>query len=305
MSDDQTIETKEQPVSLSPEIKDLVGFEPTAFQPKEDQTGAKAKEEVKPSEEVTPPSEAPGEKPKDSEVKEPDKPTDEPKKPESEGEKPKDEKAKLEEFEVAGKKYSSFEEAVKVVNSISGDNTRLAGELKQFKNQNSSLQEKLDEASVVNQALADQIKAWEAYNRGELDEIPNSFVDQFQKIEQQKKEKQTERENTEFSTLAKQQIDDIYQEPDFETYRETFIEMIKLMPDNVKIEPETIYQWSKDRVNGKKKDNTDIEKIVEQRVKQELAKIASAKTAGGESITTPQTPKVNLSPEIADLVGKK
>jgi hypothetical protein len=275
---------------LSPEVADYFGENKT--------------EDVSKKEEVTPDDK--GKEVVEDKTKENDSKENEDKKPESEKDKKEEaEEEKKEgdlpdEYEVAGKKYSSLEEAIKAVNSISGANSQLAGELKSKSRQLNEANEKVVEITKLLEDYKIANEAWAKYYEGEgakpdstKENIEAEIMRVVENLDKKKSEKaQKEQYQTE--------LDEIFSSEDIQDVLPVFKELVDEYGDSPKVSPKKLYERARTLVKGSK---TDLSKEVEERVRKELAKKEAVKgsgTSGGS--TKNEDPLEELSPEIADYI---
>src|SRR3990167_5085439 len=152
---------KEQVNSDDKEIKPVV-----AEQTKENDSEGK-QGEAKPTE---------GEKPEEAKPTE-DKKTTDTKDEDGEDKKPKGDNVQPTEFEVAGKKYTTFDEAVKAVNRISGDNTRISGNVSKLNSEKAELESKLSETSALLEKFKEANQLWQKHFDGDGDRPDTSKLD--------------------------------------------------------------------------------------------------------------------------------
>lgn len=203
-------------------------------------------------------------------------------------------------YEVAGTKYTTLQDAIAAVNRINGDNTRLAGESKQFKEQAVELKTQVQTLETLLKDYKDANAEWQKYYDGEGDKPDVSKAEIQELITKKVNEiKQTEKE-----LFTKQQfeaeLDDVFAEPDFETVKPFFTELVNEYDGTPKVSPKKLYERA--RVLSKKdvlKDTVDIEKMAEELANKKLAKLEAAKSsasAGGSSHKSEET----VSPVLED-----
>lgn len=224
------------------------------------------------------------------------------------GEDSKDKKtAQPAEIEVAGTKYATIEEAVKAVNRINGDNTRLSGETKSLRKEKTELQSKVESLEKL---LSDYKKAneeWQKYYEDGGEKPDNTKVDIEELIDkkvkdikaQESKIAQTERFNAE--------LDEVFADPEFETVKPFFQELVDEYDGVPKVSPKKLYERAK--VLSKKdvlKESLDIDKMIEERAEKKLAQKEAAKAAtvsGGS--TKPSDAFEGMSPEVAEYFKQR
>lgn len=289
---DQTIEANAD-VSLSPEVADYFG---------ENKVEQKAEEKV--TSDVTENKKDDAEKTKENTSKENEekKPTDETEKKEE----AKEDKEEIkdgdlpDEYEVAGKKYSSLEEAIKAVNSISGANSQLAGELKSTSRKLNDATEKIAEITKLLEDYKEANDAWAKYYEGngeKPDSTKQSIEAEIVKVVEEMDKKKSDKAQKE---QYQNELDEIFQSDDINDVLPLFKELVEEYGDSPKVSPKKLYERARLLVKGSK---NDLSKEVDERVRKELAKKEASKaqgTSGGSS--KKDDPYEDLSPEIADYI---
>ena len=293
---DQTPEATSPEESLSPEVADYVGMED------ESQAPAAADEKVIPAEtgetppetqpegEPTPPAEVP---PAPEPVKEPEPKVEPPK-----------EDSQPKEFVVAGQKYTSLDAAIAAVNRISGDNSRLAGDLKLTAEQLTEKEKAIEDLKKTNEA-------WEKYYNGD-GEKPGADIEKIvEQVLERKQKAQSEADR------VKQYKDELMALPKEEDYAEVFPKMEELaerLGENLpKISPKELYKMArglvKEQVAAPEPKSSDtlpppapIVEAVKEGVNKEIAKSEAKKMVGGASRRSSSIVELPVSREVADYV---
>lgn len=241
----------------------------------------------------------------DDQIPTEDKKTTETKK--EEGEDTSKDAAQPTEFEVAGTKYSTLEEAVKAVNRINGDNTRLSGETKALRKEKNELASKTESLEKL---LDDYKKAnleWQKYYEDGGDKPDTSKIDIEKAIEKKVSEIKEKEKLIDLKTQYDNELDEIFAEPDFEQVKSVFEELVNEYDGLPKVSPKKLYERAK--ILAKKdllKEGLDIEKMVDERVQKKLNQKEASKTSndsGGSSDTV--DPLKGLSPEVAEYFKQR
>lgn len=286
----------DSPEDISPEVQALVGGDHPAEQPTDEQ--------------VTP-SEA-GEKPSEDTTKENiSEKTEENKKPDTESKTEEDDQSKKKEdvksetFKVAGRTYNTLDDAIGAVNSISGENTRLVGEVKLLNREKQDLSQKISEVETLLNQYAEANKAWKEYYEGngekpkvEAHDIEALVAQKIKQIHQEEEEQETKQQ---FS----QEIDEIVASDDFLEVRPFFEELMNDYDGVPNISPKKIYERAQAlhlKNKNKSTDPVDMEKEIEERVRKELAKREAGRQGTGGSGGGP--PSTNdVSDEVMAVLG--
>lgn len=203
------------------------------------------------------------------------------------------------EFLVAGKKYTSVEEAAKAVNRISGDNTRLAGDI-------NSLTTKLSQKEEVVAELQKKVKEWEDYYNGEPGkEIPKgeNVEDTVRKL--LKEEKQIEQQNA-LKQQYTTELDDLVNEKDYSVVMPVMNDLAEKLGNSLhSISPKQLYKMARGVVRDS--DTTQVletaQKIADEKTKTEINKKEASKVVGGNAKKSPSIVEDEISPELAALLG--
>jgi hypothetical protein len=197
------------------------------------------------------------------------------------------------EYEVAGKKYQTFNEAREAIKRIACDNTRMAGELKTLQQQRDENETKFQEALKAN-------KDWQEYFDNPEKNTAPPAVKQIVKeaLAEEEEKKQT-------ASLQKQYADEIEtlpKEPDFNEVYPIFKGLAEELGDNIKkISPAKLFKMARGLLpSGEKTDDKkpidELSKTIEKNIatKKEAAKVAGG--GGGKANATME----EVSPEVAD-----
>jgi len=179
-----------------------------------------------------------------------------------------------------------LEEAIKLVNSISGDNTRLAGEYKKT-------HADLEKAQRELEAAQERLKNWEEY--GTTTEKPPE--DNLPKIVEQVKQSllQEERQKTFTSEL-----DEIASFADYTKVLPKMQELAEELGDKLtNVSPKKLYKMARGLIDEPQSFSATAEKIAAQKTAAELAKINAKKVVGGGSSTDIKPEEEKVSPEVA------
>ncbi len=228
-------------------------------------------------------------------------------------------------FEVAGKQYKTYDDAVAAINKIAGDNARIYGEnkrLKTFEQQFIEQKKLADEAIAANKAWAEY---YEALERGENAEVPElakkATIEQT--VQQVLSEKERQKEEASTKERYQTELQELTREPDFATVIPVAEELSRKLGQNLTgVSPKELYQMARGIVssqNGQGKANKIEEKpnekteemprTVTQALKKAEEKVIrreqAKKVVGGSDRRTSPTPQEpNISPELADYLGQ-
>lgn len=207
---------------------------------------------------------------------------------------------------VAGREYDSFEEATKAVNRINGDNSRLAGE-------NSRLSEDLTRLSEENARLKSQGDQGFEETDEELDPTDPKTIEKI--VDQRLTKIQLEQQEKERQRTAKEQIDNLEKEADYEEVYPTFEKMVTTLGEAArKFQPVDLYQMARGEVMVKKGAPAastpaplpeSLDKIADQRAAKAVAKKNATKVAGGSSQANSPVEKEPISPILENYFNQK
>lgn len=234
----------------------------------------------------------PEEKPEDSE----DKTGEEPEKTDDE---PEDSKKESQEFLIAGVKYTDFSKAVEAVNRISGDNTRLAGDLNLANRQLSQKDEDI-------KALSQTIEEWQKfYDDGELGDRPEG-PDIKQIARQIVQEERAREQEEQKKAQINQEIDELSNEKDYETVLPHMQELAQELGDSIKnISPKRLYRMARAIARGDEPNEIleTAQKMADEKTKTEANKEKARKIIGGNGKKSPSIVKPDeISPEVAAIL---
>jgi hypothetical protein len=256
----------------------------------EDEHEEKPKEEEK---KVTP--EKIGETTEDEDTKEDDDP--EAKKDDTEAE---DNANTPKVYKIGGQEFTDPEEAIIRAASVYGDNSRMAGELKQYEQTIEEKDEALSELQEKVKILEQQNADWKKFQDGEGDEPkadPSNVVDEVLKKLKQEKEVESIKQRKE---QYADQIKDLQKKPDFALAQN---EMIRILDKYFKgdvdsISPNELYELARGKM---KEDEPSIQEAVKELERKNQSKESAKKIVGGSSKKTSTIkPYADLSPEMAD-----
>lgn len=296
---DQPLEAGKQEASMSPEVADYFGQTnpqaPVKEQVKADDTAKKVVEDGK--------KEADDKSKSEDKSKEP-----ETKKPEEKADKPKEGKVAETptEFEVAGRKYATIEKAIEAVNSINGNNSRLVGNVKELKEEKTTLTTRVAELEKLLSDYKSANEDWQKYYDEGGDKPDETKVNLEEAIVRTLDER--EKRGKEATTKAQYstELDEILKEDDFEQVK-TFFEDLMSEYDGVpKVGPKKLYERARKEYkqslgNDELKDIESMDKLVNERVIKELAKREAGKgtSASGGSAKNDDS-YAKMSPEVAE-----
>ncbi len=203
------------------------------------------------------------------------------------------------EFLIAGVKYNDISEATKAINRISGDNTRLAGDVNSLTNQLSQKDQEL-------QTLQAKVKEWQDfYDNGEEGKKPDevSVEDKVRKvIQEERKQEQDRLVQTQFQS----ELDALPSEPDYSVVLPHMLELANKLGDTVRtISPKTLYQMARGiaKTGDTEKVLDTANKIADEKTKKIASREQARKVIGGNARKSPSIMKEEpISPEVAVLL---
>lgn len=290
---------------LSPEVADALGLSPS-------QVATNAP--VKP---VSTEKKAPSDKKTD------DKKTTPTKKTSGEDEKTLDPKPKVEEapkegeeeiaqptvYKVAGKEYASFEEATKAINRISGDNTRLAGDLNKARQEAAVHESKVTELTKLLNDFQVANKAWQDYFEKKGDKPDTSSTDITTLVRKTVEEQEQQRNQATLKVQYQTELDEVFQEDDIKDVMPYFKALVDEYDGQPKVSPKILYkraraQYRFELAEKRSGDPDEFDKEVEAAAQRKVAKQAATKVsgAGGQRAATKKSEDQTLSPEVADAL---
>ena len=310
---DQTPTVGEVKASPSIGVEDYFGVDPA---------NTTNKEEVKPAADTAPKSEdkkdgsekttdKPTPAGKDEKVATEDKKTTDTKDKDGEDKSKTDDKksekkddAQPTEFEVAGTKYSTFDDAIKAVNRINGDNSRLVGDNKTLKAETAELQNNLKEISKLMESYKEANQAWKDYYENGGDKPDETTVKIEETITKKLKEADEQKKTIALTEQYDKEMDEILAKPDYEEIKPFLIELIdEYKQDGIKtrISPLKLYARAKKLAQKEPSaDDIDIDKLAEEKAEKLLAKREAAKNGSEAGGAGKETTKKELPPEVAD-----
>lgn len=205
-------------------------------------------------------------------------------------------------YEIAGKKYDSFDKAVAAVNKIAGDNSRVYGDNQKLSNALTELQSQVESyKEQLSEALAAN-KAWDEWHKAGGDPAtmpaPTKAVEQVVKevLKMEKVKELEEKQKAEYKT----QIDALPSKPDYAEVYPKMMELATRLGDALKnISPNELYDLAKGAI---KKESKPVDKIVKDTEKKVAARTAASKVVGGNPKATAVS-TVEVSPELANYLG--
>lgn len=218
-------------------------------------------------------------------------------------------------FEVAGTKYDTFEEAVQAVSRISGDNTRLAGDLKVLRSDLTKKDAEISTFQATIDSLQTKLKEWqEYYDDGETGEKPNTKVDIDAKVQEAIAAIEAKKEAEAKQKQYEQQFEEIEAMPDFAEVFPFMQDAAKELGDALtSVAPKKLYAMARGlyfEANPDKRvvpDNTVLDtakKIADQKTEKQLNRSAAKKVLGGGGRQTQSAPpQQEISPLAAVLLG--
>ncbi len=185
------------------------------------------------------------------------------------------------EYTIAGQKYSSFDDAVKAINRISGDNTRIVGEYRELEQR---FQQREEQFSAVEEKLREALEAnqqWERYFKsGKEEDRPSADIRSVAREEFQKMRSQEQEEALYAKHLNEAQ--ELEKDPLFKQLEPKMIEIVKEIErvggNFRKISPKKIFEMARGAVNGNSK---PIDEVVQDEVRKQIAKGEAKKIVGG------------------------
>jgi len=203
------------------------------------------------------------------------------------------------EYVVAGKKFNNLTDALKAVNRISGDNTRLAGEVKALEEQVRDHEEKYKKAVEAN-------KAWQSYFEGKGEMPKQNLKDIAREIFEEKHAEDSAKElKAQYSAEMEEVKAELAElaEEDEEGAKEIQDEMYtignKLGKDINKISPGELLKMAKGMLNKITPEAKNLIKDIEKRT---VAKTAAKKIVGGAKNKASVHGQQEMSPELANYL---
>jgi len=313
---DQTMDTNPEVISPPIGIEDYFGIEGTDQITEDSSKEVKSDQTDKTGEDITKEN---GSESKDSKNKS-NESTEDKKTTKTEGSKEEDTKsdseddedddAQSEEYEVAGTKYKSLEEAVKAVNRINGDNTRLSGDVKSLRKEKIELETQVQELEGLLKDFKGANEEWQKYYEGEGEKPDHTRIDIEELINQKVKEIKKSEENIAIKQQFDSELDEIFALEDFdkvEPFFKTLIdeyEGVKKPPH-----PKTLYKraqrdYMESLGDNDLKDLDSLEKLAEEKANKILAKKEASKTKSNTGGSGKTDTKEELPPEVADYFAQ-
>lgn len=205
------------------------------------------------------------------------------------------------EYMIAGQKYRTLDEAVKAINRISGDNTRIVGEYNQLKDQ---FQEQGTVINDLQEKIHDLIEAnqqWEQYFKSGKDEdrpaedVRSVAREEFQKLRSQEQEEQLYSKHFE-------EAKEMEKEPLFKELEPKMIEIVKEIEaaggNFKKISPRKIFKWAR------KAEEKPIDEVVQDEVRKQIAKGEAKKIVGGNGKKPSIVERTNPASEVDEYINE-
>ena len=213
------------------------------------------------------------------------------------------------EYEVAGKIYKTFNEAVAAVKSIAGDNTRITGDNTRLATEVQELQQQRDEANAKYEEALRVNKEWQEYFKNPEDKVAPPAVKQLVK-EALKEEKEVE-QNVNLAKTYAAEIEALPQEKDFKEVYPIFKGLAEELGENLKkVSPSKLFKMARGLLADNQSATPPLVKPANPNDKsaEELSKdmeknIALRKEAGkvaGGGGTKGNVSADDVSPELAD-----
>jgi len=306
---DQTTDSGEVKVSQNTGVEDYFGVEdqtntPTSEEVNSDQTESKTGEDdtkENDSESKTDKSEIDK---SETEIKK----TTETKKEDGE-DKSKDD-TQPSEFEVAGTKYSTLQEAIKAVNRINGDNTRLSGDVKSLRKEKIELSENVSKLEGLLQDYKSANEEWQKYYDGDGEKPDNTKANLEEMIDKKVKEIKKSEKNIEVKAQYDAEFDEVFAEEDFAKVEPFFKDLLdeyegtKNPPSPKKLYKRAKVEYKESLGENEMKDLDSIEVMVNERVKKELAKKEAVKNNSSTGGSGKDKKTEELPPEVADYFAQ-
>lgn len=229
-----------------------------------------------------------------------DKKTDDTKKEETKVE---ENKTEVLEIEVAGKKYTKFEDAVEAVKKIAGDNSRITGDNKSLTKSNLELTEQVKNLSGLMEQYKTANEEWKKYYEEGGEKPDTTTVDIEAKITEALEKHEKSKSELNRKEQYQSELDEIFKDPEIETVLPVFKEMIEEYGDSPKVSPKKLFERAKKLAKGDDyKDLKSIDEMVEERVKKELAKLEASKVSGNTGGGTTKPTEQKVDPVLADAL---
>jgi hypothetical protein len=207
------------------------------------------------------------------------------------------------EFEVAGKKYSKFEEAVDAVKKIAGDNTRITGDNKSLTKRTFELEGEVNKLADLTKQLQEANQAWKQYYEDGGEKPDTSVVDIESKISAALEKHEKGKAELSRKEQYQAELDEIFQDAEINTVLPIFKEMIEEYGDSPKVSPKKLYERAKKLAKSENlKDLESIDKQVDERVLKELAKKEAGKINGSAGGGSAKSKEEKIDPVLADAL---
>lgn len=211
-------------------------------------------------------------------------------------------------YKIGGQEFKSVDKVVERAKSIYGDNSRMAGEIKDLNAEIEELSKKTGDVEALKEAIKKKdeiISKWNQFMEGEIDERPKEEeVDVETKVKQELEKKEEEKRNKERDTRYQTELDELKALPDFQQIVPEMIKVSKrFFKTDVKvISPKELYNLTKALSKADGYNDSVIDAVKETNKKNGL-KSKAKKRVGGSNRKASTKPKGKLSPEIADYLN--
>jgi len=210
-------------------------------------------------------------------------------------------KPENQEYIIAGRKYNNLTDALKAVNRITGDNTRLAGEIKALEEQVRDAEDKYKEALEAN-------KAWSKYFEGK-GEMPKQDLKKIvQEVFEENHAQQTQKEiKSQYGAEMEEVKGEIanISESDEELALDIQNKMLeignRLGKEINKISPKELYAMAKGMLE---KITPEAKELIKETEKKTIAKQTARKIIGGVKNKSSVKSAEEVSPELANYLGQ-
>lgn len=289
-TNDQPIQAPAEEASLSPEVADYFGVDQPSDIGAEEQVNSEGTEDNQTADKSTDEDQDVSSQDTEEVTAEADDSSQEDEKDETD----------TKTFEVAGRRYETFEQAVEAVNKINGNNAQLAGEIKFVSRERDELKELREKDQSLIQELQAKLQEWEDFSNGDRAEKPDSTT-VAKIVEETLQKRELERKEEERKKQYAQEIDAWEKEPDYAQVYPKIEELVDELGDGIKmIPPSKLYQMARGMVKGA--DSSSFRKVVSEQVNKEISKTAAKKVVGGNARQSGSVAD-DLSSEVADYIN--
>lgn len=197
---------------------------------------------------------------------------------------------------VAGREVP-LEEAIKLVNSISGDNTRLAGAVKEF--QQKALQEQQEREKIAKELeeARTKLKSWDDY--GTTPEAPTDIAKVVEQVKQELTKEQQQKTMQERQASYTAELDELVNFADYTKVLPKMQEIAEELGDKLhSVSPKKLYKMARGLLDEPTSVSATVEKMVAHKTAAELAKQNAKKVVGGGSSNEIPVKEEDISPEV-------